>query len=172
MKKVILDFPSGRHEEIKVPDENIQFLIEWAQERDRIRDDMVVLTQEDIPALKRMLEWREEIINDIKPINELIEGVCPDFCGNIDDRFLRLIQTVKRIKKAAELLSWFYDNLETYSNLKICIIIKQKEVKMKSRFIEGVKGFIKSIDSLIFTWISPFLILLETLETFKGRRGL
>ena len=43
---------------------------------------------------------------------------------------------------------------------------------MKSRFIEGVKGFMKDIDSLIFTWVSPFLILLETLETFKGRRGL
>lgn len=172
MKKVILDFTSGRHEEIKVPDENIQFLIEWAQERDRIRDDMIVLTQKDIPVLKGMLNLREEIINDIKPINELVEGVCPGFCENIDGRFLRLIQTVKRMKKEAELLSWFYDNLETYSNLKICIIIKQKAVKMKSRFIEGVKGFMKDIDSLIFTWVSPFLLLLEILETFKGRRGL
>ena len=48
----------------------------------------------------------------------------------------------------------------------------KREVKMKARFIKGVKGFMKDIDSLIFTWVSPFLILLETLETFKGRRGL
>jgi len=35
---------------------------------------------------------------------------------------------------------------------------------------EKLKELVATIDQLIFTWVSPFLLVLEILETFKGRR--
>ncbi len=185
MKKVIFDYAGGRCEEFRLSDEVVQVLIDWAGNNDRIKDGMIVFTYKDISILKDMLRWREKFINDIEPIGKFIHNKYPNSPKDIDGCVLELIQTVKKIKKEKNTLSIFYDNLKSYPDLKIWIVLDkdidfmnywenlvEKEVNMKSRFIEGVKEFMKDIDSLIFTWVSPFLILLEVLETFKGRRGL